>query len=103
MELGAEVYSVPPEFAQRAEHYVELYNGPERRLVSQVFNGGAKQVKIMQQILREEHLPPDLAYLPIVESALAPEIQSPAEALGPWQLVPVTAKAFGLSHGRTRR
>jgi membrane-bound lytic murein transglycosylase D len=95
-EFGAEVYSVPPEFAERAGHYIELYQGPDRPLVAKVLNGSAGQLAVMRQILREERLPVDLAYIPLVESALASDKPSPAGALGPWQLTPVTARAFGL-------
>jgi hypothetical protein len=95
-EFGAEVYSVPPEFAERAGHYIELYQGPDRPLVAQALNGSAGQLKIMRLILQEEQLPVDLVYIPLVESALASDKASPAGALGPWQLTPVTARAFGL-------
>ncbi len=95
-EFGAEVYSVPPEFAERAGHYIELYQGPDRPLVARVLNDSAGQLKVMRLILQEEQLPVDLAYIPLVESALASDKASPAGALGPWQLTPVTARAFGL-------
>ena len=95
-EFGAEVYSVPPEFAERAGHYIELYQGPDRPLVAQALNGSAGQLKIMRLILQEEQLPLDLVYIPLVESPLASDKASPAGALGPWQLTPVTARAFGL-------
>src|SRR4029077_21033857 len=45
--------------------------------------------------LDEEHLPSDLAYVPLVESALGND-RSNAGAVGPWQFTPATAKAFGL-------
>jgi hypothetical protein len=95
-EFGAEVYSVPPEFAERAGHYIELYQGPDRPLVARVLNDSAGQLKVMRLILQEEQLPVDLAYIPLVESALASDKASPAGALGPWQLTPATARAFGL-------
>ena len=47
-------------------------------------------------MLREEQLPADLAYIPLVESALAPDESSGAGARGPWQMTPATARAFGL-------
>jgi membrane-bound lytic murein transglycosylase D len=50
----------------------------------------------MRRVLKEEQLPLDLAFIPLVESALAPEKSSAAGALGPWQLTPATARAFGL-------
>ncbi len=95
-EFGAEVYSVPPEFADRAGHYIEQYQGPDRPLVAHMLNGATAQLRIIRQILREEQLPLDLAYIPLVESALEREKSSPAGALGPWQLTPLTARAFGL-------
>ena len=95
-EFGAEVYSIPPEFTERVGHYIEQDLGPNRILVARVLNGSAAQLKVMRQVLQEQQLPVDLAYIPLVESALAPDQSSPAGARGPWQLTPVTARAFGL-------
>ena len=95
-EFGAEVYSVPTEFAERVGHYIELDQGANRPLVAKVFTENAAQLHTMRQVLQQEHLPADLAYIPIVESALAPQSSSAAGAMGPWQLTPPTARAFGL-------
>ena len=95
-EFGAEVYSVPPEFADRVGYYIEQDQGPNRPLVAHVLHGAAAQLRVMRQVLEEEQLPPDLAYIPLIESALATDRSSPAGALGPWQLTSVTARAFGL-------
>jgi hypothetical protein len=94
-EFGAEVYSVPPEFVERVGHYIEQYQGPDRPLVAKALNGAAPQVKAMRRILEREQLPPDLAYIPLVESALASG-ESSAGALGPWQLTAATGRALGL-------
>lgn len=95
-EFGAEVYSVPPEFVERVDHYIQQYLGPDRPLVEAALRRGAPQLKTMRRLLREEQLPSDLAYIPLVESALAPAQASAAGALGPWQFTPATARAFGL-------
>jgi len=95
-EFGAEVYSVPPEFAERVGHYVEQDQGANRSLVAHVLNGSTAQLQIMRRVLKEDQLPPDLAYIPIVESALSPDTSSSAGAVGPWQLTPVTTRACGL-------
>jgi hypothetical protein len=97
-EFGAEVYSVPPEFTERVKHYIAQYEGPDRPLMARALSGAAGHFPTMRRVLEEEHLPPDLAYVPLVESALGSG-QSPAGAAGPWQLTPVTAKALGLSIG----
>jgi membrane-bound lytic murein transglycosylase D len=41
-------------------------------------------------------LPPDLAYIPIIESAMTSGRSSAAGAGGPWQFTPQTARAYGL-------
>jgi pSer/pThr/pTyr-binding forkhead associated (FHA) protein len=94
-EFGAEEYSVPPEFTERGKHYIQQYQGPDRPLIKLGLGREAGQVDTMRRILNEHHLPQDLAYLPLVESALG-RGESNAGAAGPWQLTPATAKALGL-------
>ncbi len=95
-EFGAEVYSVPPEFTEQVRHYVEEYQGPNRPLVANALEHHVQQLRIMRQVLKEEQLPQDLAYIPLVESALAPESASRAGAVGPWQMTAVTVRSIGL-------
>jgi hypothetical protein len=94
-EFGSEVYSVPPEFTERAKHYIEEYQGANRSLIERVLGESARQMKLVRGTLEENHLPPDLAFVPLVESALGDD-QSEAGAAGIWQFTPATAKAFGL-------
>jgi len=95
-EFGAEVYSIPPDFITRVKDYVEKYQGPDRPLMAHALNESGKELATMQRILTEEKLPPDFAYLPIVESALSPHPPSAAGAAGPWQFTAATARAYGL-------
>jgi hypothetical protein len=95
-EFGAETYSVPPEFEQGVIQYIERYRGPDRPLMERALNEAAGRLAEMRTMLEAEKLPPDLAYIPLVESALAPKQVSSAGAAGPWQLTPGTARALGL-------
>ena len=52
---------------------------------------------MMDRILREEGLPPELLWVGLVESGYDPHARSPKNALGIWQLMPATAEAFGLT------
>jgi hypothetical protein len=94
-EFGSEVYSVPPEFTERANHYIQEYQGANRSLVARALGESARQMKLVRRVLEENHLPPDLGYVPLVESALGDE-QSDAGAAGIWQFTTATAKAYGL-------
>jgi membrane-bound lytic murein transglycosylase D len=46
--------------------------------------------------LRARHMPADLRFLAVAESALRPHVGSPKGALGFWQLLPDTARRYGL-------
>jgi membrane-bound lytic murein transglycosylase D len=48
----------------------------------------------MQKIFREEGLPPELAYLPLVESSFNIRGRSSVGAVGMWQFMPETGKKF---------
>jgi len=50
----------------------------------------------MRQIFEQSNLPPDLAYIVLVESALSGDSESSAGAVGLWQFTPATARAYGL-------
>ncbi len=54
----------------------------------------------IEPILRAYGLPPELQYLPIIESALVPEALSPMQAAGIWQFIPSTARLYGLQVNR---
>lgn len=94
-EFGAEVYSVPPEFTERANHYIEQYEGANHPLMERALGEEAPQINLVRGVLEESHLPPDLVYVPLVESALGDDA-SAAGAVGIWQFTAPTAKAYGL-------
>ncbi len=95
-EFGAETYSVPPEFEQGVTQYIEQYRGSDRPLMERALNESSSKLMEIRAILQNENLPPDLAYIPLVESALGPQQVSAAGAAGPWQLTPPTARILGL-------
>jgi hypothetical protein len=95
-ELGAEVYSIPPDFIERVNHYIEQDQGPERPVIARALSHAGDELRTIRGILQEEQLPADLAYIPLVESALAEDPVSPAGAVGPWQFTETTAKQYGL-------
>ncbi len=95
-EFGAEVYSIPPEFIDRVKYYIEQDQGPNRPLIAHALHQAREQIQTIQQILRQQQLPVNLAYIPLVESALEAGKSSQAGAAGPWQFTAATARAFGL-------
>jgi membrane-bound lytic murein transglycosylase D len=51
---------------------------------------------LMDAVLKSYNLPVELKYLAVIESELKSSAVSPVGAVGPWQLMPETAKALGL-------
>ncbi|WP_319525517.1 transglycosylase SLT domain-containing protein [uncultured Desulfosarcina sp.] len=51
----------------------------------------------IEQVLAENGLPGDIKYLAIAESALRNHAGSPKGAMGVWQLMPQTARKYGLT------
>ena len=95
-EFGAETYSVPPEFVAEVKRFIEQYQGPDRPHMERALGAARKNMDTMRQIFEESNLPPDLAYIVLVESALSGDSESSAGAVGLWQFTPATARAYGL-------
>ena len=58
--------------------------------------------KTIEGILSQYSLPAELKYLAFIESQLKIKAKSWAGAVGPWQLMPVTARELGLTVTKTR-
>jgi membrane-bound lytic murein transglycosylase D len=50
----------------------------------------------LKSIFASEHVPPELVWIAEVESSFDPRVRSPAGAAGLFQLMPATAKRYGL-------
>lgn len=57
-------------------------------------------VAMVKRVLDDHGLPTDLAYLPLLESGYDPRARSRAGARGLWQLMPSTARNYGLKVAR---
>jgi len=55
---------------------------------------------MMDSVFTSYDLPTELKYLAVVESELNPNALSPVGAVGPWQLMPATARILGLKVSR---
>jgi len=83
---------------QRVLSYIELFQGKLHDFIDTGMRNGSKYLPMIQKIFAAQGLPPDLAYVPLVESAFRPEAISRASAKGVWQFMKGTALENGLRH-----
>ena len=55
-----------------------------------------RYLPMIKKVFREQGLPTDLAYLPLIESGFNPHAYSWAHAVGIWQFIKSTARLYGL-------
>jgi membrane-bound lytic murein transglycosylase D len=76
-----------------------VYIKKRYRLTSRMLGLSQLYFPLFEQKLSAYHLPMELKYLPIVESALNPTATSRSGAGGLWQFMPATGKGYGLEIG----
>ena len=59
-----------------------------------------RYLPLIETMLAEHHLPDDLKYISVIESALRPHVGSPKGALGFWQFMSSTGRKYGLTVDR---
>ena len=67
-----------------------------RGALVQTLQRSGRYREMILAVLKREGLPRELAYLPMVESEFKPKAVSEAGAAGLWQLMPATARRWGL-------
>jgi membrane-bound lytic murein transglycosylase D len=79
-----------------AADFVKAYIAQNRPFLEGLVDKNQSALRTIEEILTANGLPVELKYLAIVESQLSRKVVSPMGAGGPWQLMPATARAFGL-------
>jgi len=80
----------------RAMNYVQDFMIRNREEMDDMKSWGRPYFNLIDGILRQYGLPTQLKYLAVIESNLKPTALSWAGAVGPWQLMPATARLLGL-------
>lgn len=84
----------------KESHVARRYHNAVKHFSHPTYSQYKKQVaadlKVISKILKQYNLPPDLKYIPLVESNFTSFAISPRGAVGYWQLMPQTAMALGL-------
>lgn len=82
------------------ERELRSFQGPEREFFLRSYQRSRKYMHEIESSFKEEGLPEELAWLPLIESGFNTKALSPARALGLWQFIPSTGARFGLSRDK---
>jgi len=80
----------------RAVGFVQDYMEKNTRNLEKMKSWGRPYFNMIDGVLIKHGLPKELKYLAVIESQLKPTAISWAGAVGPWQLMPATARVLGL-------
>ncbi len=78
------------------DKYVDYYADRDPAIIEQALERAAPHLSAIRKILRHAKVPPEIAYLPIVESHFKASARSGVGAAGAWQFMRGTAKRYGL-------
>lgn len=100
-EFGEEDYVVPPLFAKEVANMVDFYVREKRYHTMNNLRRAKEYLPMIKEKFAEKGLPEGLAYIAMVESGFRPDaLNKRSGACGMWQLMPGTARDYGLRVNR---
>ena len=81
---------------ERVRYHIDVFTGAQKNLIRKFMKRRDLFFPMIHRIFSEKKLPTELAYIAMLESGFDPLATSSAGARGIWQLMPNTARRFGL-------
>jgi len=81
---------------QHVRKEIESFKGPEREFFMASYRRSGKYRPAILKAFKESGMPPELTWLPLIESGFKVRALSRARALGPWQFIASTGYRYGL-------
>lgn len=94
----AQFGTFPIALNSRVLSYVQAFQGSLRPFLTDGLTRAGRYLPMIERVFREEGVPLELAYVPLIESAFKPAAKSRVSAQGVWQFMVPTARDFGLRY-----
>ncbi len=93
-----EKLAIPLVLNRKVEKAIQYFQGKGRKVFTKWLQRSGRYRHLITRILREEGVPEELLYLAMIESGFNPYARSYAKAVGIWQFIGSTGRAYGLRY-----
>ncbi len=97
---GMEEGPFPLEINNRVASWIHHFSHRDRERTIRYFQRGSAYINQLEKMLEQNDVPKEIFFLAMIESGFVQHATSHAEAVGIWQLIPGTAKNYGLKVNR---
>jgi len=94
--LGETDYHIPKEMLERVKYHIGVYTGSLKPVIARYLERKKIYFPMILKVFKDKKVPPELAYVSMLESGFNPNALSHAGARGLWQFMPKTGRAFKL-------
>lgn len=89
---------IPITINRRVRLAIKYFQTKGRFVFTKWLERSGKYEPIIRGLLKKHEMPQDLLYLPMIESGFNPRARSYARAVGLWQFIAATGRAYGLRY-----
>lgn len=94
--VDPELDAIPVDMHPLVDKWVDYFTGRGRPHMEVYLSRSTRYGRLMKQIIRDNGLPEDLFYIALIESGFSSKATSRAAAVGYWQFIRGTGKAYNL-------
>lgn len=91
------IFDLPVTYNPKVSQWISYYQTKGKTFFRNWLEKASKYMPYIQSELKKAGLPGDLGYMVMIESGFSATAISSAQAVGPWQFIPATGKAYGLN------
>ncbi len=89
-------YDMPIVSNRIVESFIQVFSTDKAHIIGAALERSTGYLPMMRRIFKEEGVPLDLCYLPLIESAYKNQARSRAAAVGLWQFIASTGRIYNL-------
>ncbi|WP_409479166.1 lytic transglycosylase domain-containing protein [Pseudobdellovibrio sp. HCB154] len=91
------IFDLPVTYNHKVSYWISYFQTRGKNFFRNWLEKSSKYMPYIQAELKKAGLPGDLGYMVMIESGFSATATSSASAVGPWQFIPSTGKAYGLN------